>query len=825
MAFQVNNQAIVAFKHLLGKSNTDVAKGVNNEFEEIGLTVTGANVWTDMISATPATAVSANVAVAVSCDVVLDATSNGHALFAVWPVTPPTGTDPKTGLAFTYGTGSLVDVVAGDRVRRAIPDSFGTGYLARPFYMGNAIPVGDQRDWIYQYNSGIFFQEDGSNESWGGSSYAHPDQIDLYVYIGKTVQDITAGSGSEWYASVSSIDCTPPVTPTIGDRYLICPGPSPSAIGAWIGQEDTIAEYSGIGWIFTEPTQGGTVQIDDQPGVYYLYTGSDYPGGSWIQVPSTIVRIGVATGTDTYLATVDPPITAYSNFVFIGVFDNANTGPSTINVNGLGDVIVRKNSNGSLVDLDALDIRSGVMYMLVYDGTIFQLYTGDLGDFVPISGTDIGNPVNGDIEVAPGVKIYTTGSPSNPSIVFNLGHIEVEGSVMKYDINRHIDFDARTLVDKEYVDDRIIKHTLAVDRTITAGDMYTVWGNFTLDTGQTIDNDGRLVIINGTFIDNGTYNQGANGSLEIVSTNLDYILGIDNKVNGQDILWTDGTGNWVTGQSTTYFGTAADNVFVTKEYVLDSIGLHDLQAVINAGSTATLGSQMYLQAGSNNAYITQGLLGSTSIFGIAIFGGISPVSGVLTATGYYTTGGDFAGTAIRGVDSDNIDDISSEIYWGDSSLGNSSARLVLDGTIPEAKFDLYAYNNVAYKRIVGNTAASGIVVTDGINSVGMVYAADYSANYTNRSLVDKEYVDNAVSAGAPTKFKGTFVPGTLGAANIINHGLNTLDVMVQIWYNSKMISANIIEVIDANNVDIRFAGSNPSGEVSPDVVDVRIIGL
>src|SRR5690606_35760675 len=42
------------------------------------------------------------------------------------------------------------------------------------------------------------------------------------------------------------------------------------------------------------------------------------------------------------------------------------------------------------------------------------------------------------------------------------------------------------------------------------------------------------------------------------------------------------------------------------------------------------------------------------------------------------------------------------------------------------------------------TSAS-MLVTDEINSRGLQYAADYSANFVDRSLVDKAYVDGAVS--------------------------------------------------------------------------------
>ncbi len=51
----------------------------------------------------------------------------------------------------------------------------------------------------------------------------------------------------------------------------------------------------------------------------------------------------------------------------------------------------------------------------------------------------------------------------------------------------------------------------------------------------------------------------------------------------------------------------------------------------------------------------------------------------------------------------------------------------------------------ASNSFVINTLAN--TFTDTTNSKGIVYGADYSANFTVRSLVDKDYVDNAVSGG------------------------------------------------------------------------------
>lgn len=192
MSITTTNQAIISFKHVFGKSQTTSTKTVNNESEGITFNISGDSVWTSTIDSTPATAVTAGVAVQVTANMILDGTSNGHALFAVWPTSPPSGTDPITSSAFAYGTGSLTGITAGNRVHNAIPSAFGAGYFVAPYFGANLIPPLDARNWVYQYNSGIFFQESGTVESFNGSLYGDPSTIQLYVYIGRTVTDVVS---------------------------------------------------------------------------------------------------------------------------------------------------------------------------------------------------------------------------------------------------------------------------------------------------------------------------------------------------------------------------------------------------------------------------------------------------------------------------------------------------------------------------------------------------------------------------------------------------------------------------------------------------------
>lgn len=220
MALTFSTQAVVAFKNLSGKSNTDVSKGVNNEAEGIFFNVDAHSVWTDVISPTPSISVSGGNSVFVSADLSLDPTSNGHSYFAKWPSTPPSGIDPITSASYSYGSGVLLNAVSGNRVTGAIPPSYGFLYEAKPYSAGpTLISPGDSRNWIYQYNSGVFFQQDNVGPT--------PTSINVYVYTGHTLGDQQAVASSNIRVSASGIDnysgiATPSIaTYSSTDLYLV----------------------------------------------------------------------------------------------------------------------------------------------------------------------------------------------------------------------------------------------------------------------------------------------------------------------------------------------------------------------------------------------------------------------------------------------------------------------------------------------------------------------------------------------------------------------------------------------------------------------------
>lgn len=125
-----------------------------------------------------------------------------------------------------------------------------------------------------------------------------------------------------------------------------------------------------------------TVKVDDQdysastgyaPGTFLAY-------GSVFASPLGVAQTGsqlyaVASGTDTYIVTLTPALAVYAaGNCFNILFTNANTGASTINVNGLGAKTIAKNNNVPLV---VNDIIAGKIYKLTYDGTDFQIESND----------------------------------------------------------------------------------------------------------------------------------------------------------------------------------------------------------------------------------------------------------------------------------------------------------------------------------------------------------------------------------------------------------------------------------------------------------------
>ena len=94
------------------------------------------------------------------------------------------------------------------------------------------------------------------------------------VGLGTPVRGVEAGGVVSWQGSVKDKDLTaPPGSPSTGDRYIV----ASVATGAWTGQEDDIAEWTGSAWSFDTPLGGWAVWVDDENEMYV------FDGSSWNQ--------------------------------------------------------------------------------------------------------------------------------------------------------------------------------------------------------------------------------------------------------------------------------------------------------------------------------------------------------------------------------------------------------------------------------------------------------------------------------------------------------------------------------------------------------------
>ncbi len=115
-------------------------------------------------------------------------------------------------------------------------------------------------------------------------------------------------------------------------------------------------------------------QFGEQIDTRTTYQAYGLSAGNWKLPANTQVQsdtYAVASGTNTYSITLSPALLAYAaGNSFNVLFTNGNTGASTININTLGAKAIKKNG---AIALASGDIIAGKIYIVIYDGTNFQL--------------------------------------------------------------------------------------------------------------------------------------------------------------------------------------------------------------------------------------------------------------------------------------------------------------------------------------------------------------------------------------------------------------------------------------------------------------------
>lgn len=91
-------------------------------------------------------------------------------------------------------------------------------------------------------------------------------------------------------------------------------------------------------------------------------------------IDHSIGGFGITTGVNDYLLALTPAILQYRQGLPLEVrFSEPNTGAVTINVDNRGVIAIKKIVAGALVDLEAGDLTNDKIYILIYDGAVFQI--------------------------------------------------------------------------------------------------------------------------------------------------------------------------------------------------------------------------------------------------------------------------------------------------------------------------------------------------------------------------------------------------------------------------------------------------------------------
>lgn len=204
----------------------------------------------------------------------------------------------------------------------------------------------------------------------------------------------------DFFAVVSATATAPPGAPGVYDQYLVPAG----ATGAWAGQAGRIAVWRGAtyGWLFVPAPNGAEADAEDTglkwrrragawalfaathalPGLSRLATSAEAFAGAVDDAPVTPAGLaaarqtgahtfGNAAGANALVLNLSPAATAYVAGMPIAFKVAAtNTGPVTVNVNGLGPRALVGPAGDPLI---ASALAAGRVVQAVYDGAAFQL--------------------------------------------------------------------------------------------------------------------------------------------------------------------------------------------------------------------------------------------------------------------------------------------------------------------------------------------------------------------------------------------------------------------------------------------------------------------
>ena len=386
----------------------------------------------------------------------------------------------------------------------------------------------------------------------------------------------------------------------------------------------------------------------------------------------------------------------------------ALSGDATINYDNITGII---GVNLAAIPTPAYGISGRIPYMngsndgflygggLSFDGT--NLALDNFLAFNP--GSDI------DIDL---IRVGVTGTPkiswdeSEHSFVVDGGSSSSRG--FQYAADYNANFTARSLVDKGYIDGRLADYLPLAGGTMS--------GDINLNGNKIVD------FYDPSFPQKMYFASGGSFFLEDVT-------------NSTSFHFRSSTGT-------------IQSLSTTADVTLDLIGLPtanrtwsfpDASGVValeswTTAAIATLQGTIY----SNFLPLSGGTMTGAINMGTNLIHGTTTNDFLLFSSGY---------SKFERIDGGNIGNVI--LIGGGATLTGVNAAYTKGSTVEALPSKLL----FTYKDDVSGSSNkmqmydAAWTIDDSINSQGLVYVADYSANYTNRSLVDKEYVDGLIGGG------------------------------------------------------------------------------
>ncbi len=320
---------------------------------------------------------------------------------------------------------------------------------------------------------------------------------------------------------------------------------------------------------------------------------------------------------------------------------------------------------------------------------------------------------------------------------------------------------------------------------------------------------------------NGDYN-GGQPTVELSAGNINTALRIfgfgtssgvsDGSSNNRFIIYDESQLKGLVYRSD-YSANFTSNSLISKKYVDDKIigsGFTTSNGLTRSGSDIKLGGYLIENTTINANFNGLSIVETSSIF-ISTTGSTSFID-------MNSSGGWDGGSYISTIHSDSS--VSSESYVDGTRIslrydnsGFTVSTHMMDNNQNQIKFLVGSFSSEL------NLGKSSNVFTDTFNNKGLVYASDYSSNFTLESLVSKRYVDSKISGNGVTasgtinyisKFTGI---NTLGNSLIFDNGTNvgigTSSPTVKLHVMGNATFDNRINAVDTT-INL-ISGSSSSG--------------